>query len=96
MEYDEVVELQGSQSVRLSLKDAPEKKTWNVEAAPFEPNYKKNEQEFVISPFQLNESSMDSSSPKTPETEASTPPSNLMKQLCEAREEIDNLKSQLS
>ena len=43
MEYDEVVELQGSQSVRLSLKDVPEKKTWNVEAAPFEPNYKKNE-----------------------------------------------------
>ena len=65
-------------------------------AAPFEPNYKKNEQELVVSPFQLNESTLESNSPKTPETEACTPPSNLMRQLFEARSEIESLKAQLS
>ena len=78
MEHEELLEEQG-QGVKLGLKKIQAKKEWNVEAAPFEPNYKKNEQEFVISPFQLNESSTDSCSPKTPETTDCTPPSNLMK-----------------
>ena len=96
MEHQELKEDQG-QGVKLGLKKISAKKDWNVQAAPFEPNYKKNEQEFVISPFQLNESSTDSYSPKTPEsTEAGTPPSNLMKQLYEARAEIDSLKAELS
>ena len=75
------------------------KKDWelNIKAKPFEPNFKKSENELMISTFEQSVNTTSDSSPKSPELEEhQSTVNNLVKQLNSAKAEIDKLEEQLS